>query len=214
MVVAQENSAFQVTSLSVEEREGPRLSTYPWPHLLLDDFLPEAELATGLEEIATDEYQFDIESRGTGRIEFSILKSKALWQAIYSRRLVDMLSEAFGVRVHLNKDNLIQLRRMNGETPEFPIHTDYTSNEDTIASFLYISSGWSPNCGGRLRLYEANDVSAPSIAIEPKRNRFIAFETKPAYWHSVERVYGWARFSILALWNIEGGIQTQRSEPP
>ena len=194
-------------SFTLGERARGRLTTYPWPYLLIDDFLPEAELAAGLEEIAAAEYEFGIESRGTGRIEFSLLKSEVLWRSIYSRRMVSLLSEAFGVRVRLNKHNMVQLRRMTDETPEFPLHSDYTSTEDTIASFLYLSSGWSPACGGRLRLYEANDVTAPSIAIEPIRNRFIAFQTRPAYWHSVERVHGWDRFSILALWNIEGETQ-------
>ena len=108
--------------------------------------------------------------------------------------------------MRLNKHNLIQLRRMTDETPEFPLHNDYTSNEDTIASFLYLSSGWSYACGGRLRLYESDDVSAPSIAIEPIQNRLVAFQTKPAHWHSVERVHHWDRLSILALWNIDGGM--------
>jgi hypothetical protein len=194
-------------SLILENCHRGRLSTYPWPHLLLDNFLPEAELTAGLEEIAAAEYEFGIEARGIGQIEFSLLKSEILWRSIYSRRTVNLLSEAFRARVRLNKHNMVQLRRMTDETPEFPLHSDYTSSEDTIASFLYISSGWAPACGGRLRLYEANDSSAPSIPIEPVRNRFIAFKTKPCHWHSVERVHGWDRFSILALWNIEGEIQ-------
>jgi hypothetical protein len=45
---------------------------------------------------------------------------------------------------------------------------------------------------------------APSFAIEPIQNRFVAFQTKPAHWRSVERVRGWDRYSILALWNVEG----------
>lgn len=196
----------RVTSLSFEELGRKNLATYPWPHLLLDNFLPEVELAEGLEEIASAEYEFGVESRGSGRIEFSLLRSKILWRSIYSPMLVNLISETFGVRVRLNKHNMLQLRRMTDETPEFPLHSDYTSTEDTIAAFLYLSEGWSPTCGGRLRLYEANDVSAGSIEIEPIRNRFIAFQTKPDHWHSVERVHNWDRFSILSLWNIEDEI--------
>ena len=32
---------------------------------------------------------------------------------------------------------------MNEGTPEFPVHNDFTSNQDSIASFLYLSPGWS-----------------------------------------------------------------------
>jgi hypothetical protein len=175
----------------------------PWPHFLLDGFLPEAELTASLEEIASENYEFGIDQRGLGRIEFSVLKSEAFWRAIYSRRIVDLLSGAFGVRVRLNRDNLLQLRRMNDETPAFPVHSDLTSDQDTIVSFLYLSEGWTPARGGRLCLHAANDASAVGAAIEPVRNRFIAFQTKAEHWHSVERVYGWERLSILAVWNIE-----------
>jgi hypothetical protein len=187
-----------VTAVEVET-----LRADPWPHLVLDDFLSEAGLFASLEEIASENYEFGIEQRGLGRIEFSVLKSETLWRAIYSRRIVDLLTRAFGVRVRLNKHNMLQLRRMNDETPDFPVHSDFRSSEDTIASFLYLSEGWTPARGGRLRLHTANDASAVGAAIEPIRNRFIAFQTKAEHWHSVERVHGWERLSILSLWNIE-----------
>ena len=130
------------------------LESRPWHHLLLDDFLPEQELTQGLAEISADTYEFGIEDRGTGRIEFSLLKSKTLWRAIYSPRTLSLLSAAFDVEVSLNKHNMLQLRRMNEQTPEFRRHNDFTSSGETIASFLYISRGWVPERGGRLHLYD------------------------------------------------------------
>ncbi|HGL6720493.1 2OG-Fe(II) oxygenase [Burkholderia contaminans] len=165
--------------------------------------MSDPELSTGRDEIFAVEYDFEIESRGAGQIEFSLLKSHALWKSVYCSRVVNLLSDAFGVKVRLNKDNLLQLRRMNCDTPEFPLHNDYSANEDTIASFIYISAGWHPGCGGRLFLFENNDISAQSVPIEPIQNRFIAFETKNCHWHSVERVHNWERYSILALWDID-----------
>jgi hypothetical protein len=179
------------------------LVAYPWPHLIVDNFLSEDILTQCLSEIRRDTYDFDIESRGTGRIEYSLLKSEALWRAIYSKETVALLSLAFGVQVKLNRDNMLQLRRMNEETPEFPIHNDFTSSQDSIASFLYLSAGWSPNRGGRLHLFGSEADQAPSASIEPLQNRFVAFQTKPSYWHSVERVNDWERLSALALWNVE-----------
>ncbi len=175
---------------------------------MLDGFLPKAVLAAGLEEIASADHRFEIEPRGTGRIEFSLLQSKTLWRAIYARRIVDLLSAAFGVPVRLNKDNWLQLRRMNDETPDFPLHSDHTGEADTIAAFLYLSPGWSPDRGGRLRLHEVEDQPAPSLCIEPVQNRFVAFQTKADHWHSVERTYGWDRLSLLALWDIAGPTST------
>jgi hypothetical protein len=187
---------------SEQEREVAELAGYPWPHLILDNFLTGDVLAQCLSEIRAVTYSFEIEPRGTGRIEFSLLRSETLWRAIYSKRTVSLLSSAFGVRVKLNKHNMLQLRRMNDDTPEFPLHSDFTTNEDSIASFLYLSSGWSGKCGGRLRLFESDKDCAPCACIDPIENRFVAFQTKAAHWHSVERVYGWERLSVLALWDV------------
>jgi hypothetical protein len=175
----------------------------PWPHLVVDNFLASAVLTQSLFEISGDTYDFEIEKRGTGRIEFSLLKSETLWRAIYSKRTVSLLSSAFGIGVKLNKHNWVQLRRMNDDTPEFPLHNDFTSKEDTIASFLYLSSGWSSKCGGRLHLFESGEHGRPSSSIDPIENRFVAFRTKGSHWHSVERVHGWERLSVLALWDTD-----------
>ncbi|MGY3698959.1 hypothetical protein ACVIGA_009101 [Bradyrhizobium sp. USDA 3240] len=175
----------------------------PWPHLVLDDFLPPAVLEECLREVGSENYEFEIESRGSGRIEFSLLRSKAAWQAVYSKETITLLSLAFGVKVKLNRDNYVQLRRMNDATPEFPVHNDFASNEDTIASFLYLSPGWRSTSGGRLHLYKAESQSVPSLSIEPLCNRLVAFRTLPSNWHSVEKVRGWERRAILALWDVE-----------
>jgi hypothetical protein len=180
-----------------------RFIAYPWPHLIVDNFLARSVLAKSLAEINPDTHSFDIEKRGSGRIEYSLLKSKTLWTAIYSRRTINLLSAAFEGSVTLNRDNWIQLRRMNADTHEFPLHHDFVSDERSIASFLYLSGGWVPEYGGRLHLFIDEDDSTPSTSISPLRNRFVAFQTKACHWHSVERVYEWERLSALALWNFD-----------
>jgi hypothetical protein len=188
---------------SKQEGRTAKLVAHPWPHLILDNFLTQRVLSRSLLEIRSDTYDYELESRGTGRIEFSLLRSKTLWRAIYARRTIRLLSSAFGVGVKLNRENWVQLRRMNADTPEFPLHSDFTSNQDSIASFLYLSSGWDNSCGGRLRLFSSDKDCSPSASIDPIQNRFIAFRTKSCHWHSVEKVFGWERISALALWNVE-----------
>jgi 2OG-Fe(II) oxygenase superfamily len=180
-----------------------RLKTIPWPHLIVDNFLPDKILVQSIAEIKAENYDYGIESRGTGRIEFSLLKSKTLWRAIYSKETVAFLSEAFTEKLRLNNHNYIQLRRMNDDTPDFPIHNDYTSDEDTIVSFLYISPGWTSSSGGRLHLFESRDQLAPAVSIEPLQNRLVAFRTNASHWHAVQRVSGWERLSVLALWDVD-----------
>jgi len=191
------------TPQMTEELQSAKLIAYPWPHLVVENFLPRSVLATCLAEIASETYSFDIEARGSGRIEYSLLKSKTLWTAIYSRETVDFLTAAFEAPVKLNRDNWVQLRRMNVDTPEFPLHNDFVSAQDSIASFLYLSNDWTQECGGRLNLFKAETDVEPSTSIAPLQNRFVAFQTKACHWHSVERVYGWERISALALWNAD-----------
>src|SRR5216684_3373544 len=181
-----------------DELQAASLIAYPWPHLIVDNFLARSVLAKSLSEINSDTYSFDIEKRANGRIEYSLVMSKTLWTAIYARRTIQLLSAAFEGPVTLSRDNWIQLRRMNADTPEFPLHNDFVPTEVSIASFLYLSSGWVQEYGGRLHLFRSEDDSAPSTSIAPLQNRFVAFQTKASHWHSVERVYGWERLSALA----------------
>jgi hypothetical protein len=175
----------------------------PWQHLVADDFLPAEVLDQSVKEVAAESYEFGIEYRGAGRIEFSLLRSETLWRAVYSKRTVALLKQAFGVQAALNKQNMLQLRRMNDDTPDFPTHHDHVEGGHTIVSFLYLSPGWSGKCGGRFNLFEANDQETPSSSIEPIQNRFLAFRASPSHWHSVDGVRGWERLSVLALWDIE-----------
>ena len=191
------------TPRSSNASQAARFIEYPWPHLIVDNFLARSVLAKSLTEINSDTYSFDIEKRGSGRIEYSLLKSKTLWTALYSRRMIHLLSAAFEVPVTLSRSNWIQLRRMNADTPEFPLHHDFVSTEDSIASFLYLSSGWVQEYGGRLHLFTSEHDSTPSTSLAPLQNRFVAFRTKACHWHSVERVCGWERLSVLALWNVD-----------
>ena len=127
----------------------------PWQHLVADNFLPPDVLERSLQEVATESYEYGIEYRGSGRIEFSLLRSETLWRAVYSTSTVALLKQAFAVDAVLNKQNMLQLRRMNDDTPDFPTHHDHVEGGNTIASFLYLSPGWSAGRGGRFNLYEA-----------------------------------------------------------
>ncbi len=61
-----------IASLPLEQSpldQGQRvgeLVAYPWPHLIIDDFLPSDVLAQALAEIDADTYHFDIEQVGRG----------------------------------------------------------------------------------------------------------------------------------------------------
>jgi len=178
------------------------LLTAPWTHLIVDDFLADDVLANGVRDISDGVYQFDIEARGSGRIEYALLQSATLWRALYSKEMIVLLWEAFGVRPQLNKGNMLQLRRMNAATPAFPTHSDYVAGEETIAAFLYLSHGWDLARGGRLCLHATEAAARPAAFVEPLRNRLVAFRTRREHWHSVERVVGWERLSVLSMWDL------------
>jgi len=177
------------------------LNLVPWPYLIVDNFLERSVLEDCLNEIKNT-YSFDVEKRGQSQIEYSLLKSTTLWNALYSRHTIYLLTAAFGAPVALSRDNWIQLRRMNSDSPEFPLHHDFVTAEDSVVSFLYLSAGWAPDCGGRLHLYKTVDDEVPVLSVAPIQNRLVAFQTKACHWHAVERVFGWERVSALALWNV------------
>ena len=81
----------------------------PRQHLVADDFLPADVLERSLKEVAAESYEYGIEYRGSGRIEFSLLRSETLWRAVYSKSTVALLKQAFGVETVLNKQNMLQL---------------------------------------------------------------------------------------------------------
>lgn len=98
-------------SSAVRPKDKPlsaKLISCPWPHLIVDNFLPESVLAKSIAEINSDPHSFDFGKRGSGRIEYSLLKSKTLWTALYSRKTINLLSAAFEVQVTLSRENWIQ----------------------------------------------------------------------------------------------------------
>lgn len=187
--------------LADDEVPSATLSVTPWPHLIVDNFLDNITLDKSLHEII-ETYSFEIEKRGSGQIEYSILKSPTLWRALYSKRTIGLLSAAFGNNFALSRDNWIQVRRMNADSPEFPVHHDFVSTEDSVVSFLYLSAGWAPDYGGQLQLFKNLDDEFPASSVAPIQNRFVVFQTKSFHWHAVEKVFGWERLNALALWDV------------
>jgi hypothetical protein len=179
-----------------------KLVSCPWPHLIVDNFLPESVLARSIAEINSDPHSFDLGKRGSGRIEYSLLRSKTLWTALYSRKTINLLSAAFEVQVALSRENWIQLRQMNSDTPAFPLHNDFVPPEDSIVSLLYLNSGWKMEFGGRLHLFTSEDENTLASSVAPLQNRFVAFRTLENHWHSIEKVCGWERLSALAMWDV------------
>ena len=182
------------------------LNIKPWPHLVLDNFLDEEIINSAINEIAEYDYKFDIDYRGKGRIEYSLLRSELLWRAMYSSKMISILSKAFKLNIKLNKDNLIQLRRMDSCTPAFPVHNDHILGMDSLVAFLYLSKDWNPDCGGHLLLHKSNKKTEVNFKIAPIFNRLVVFQTKSTFWHSVEKVNNWSRLSALAVWDIKNNI--------
>lgn len=178
------------------------ITNVPWPNLVLDNFIEEDALDLIVYQVLSKNYEYDIDYRGKGRIEFSLLHSEALWKTIYSAEMISILSEAFGYNLKFNKTNLLQMRRMSGDTPSFPLHNDYIEGLDTIVVFLYLSSNWKIEYGGRLFLHDSIFNSEIIKTINPISNRLVAFRTMPEYWHSVEKVVDWERLSVLSVWDI------------
>ena len=178
-----------------------QLCYFPWPHVIIDDFLSAQSLSKSISELNAHDCEYEIDYRGDGRIEYALMESETIWKEIYSVKTISKLSSLFNCKLKLNKSNLIQVRRMSTSTPAFPKHNDFIPENSTIVCFLYLSPSWNSRKGGRLLLYKSLNDREVYKRIDPIQNRLVAFETSASHWHSVEKVYNWERISALALWD-------------
>ncbi|OYW45300.1 MAG: hypothetical protein B7Z08_10625 [Sphingomonadales bacterium 32-68-7] len=174
----------------------------PWRAIIVDRFLPEDILTEAFDHIIDTEYEYNIDYRGNGRIEFDVLRMHALWRLLYSKEMSAFISAIYLRRAKLNQENLIQIRRMTEDTPEFPVHNDYILGKDSVISFLYLSPSWSPERRGRLVMHENPQGTGEISFIDPIQNRLVLFQNCRKNWHSVERVTDWTRYAILSVWDL------------
>ncbi|MGU3793994.1 2OG-Fe(II) oxygenase [Vibrio diabolicus] len=191
-------------SMDINQTRKAVIHQIPWQHIIIDNFIEPVDFIKAQKELFSSELSFYINADDIYKVQYSLLKYLPLAKLFYSFEFRELLSKIAQVDLSLNESNMVQLRLADNSTPSFPRHTDKTDKGRSLVVIFYISSNWKPKNGGRLLLHTSRYSSRKkSISIEPKKNRLVAFFSDENNWHSIEKVNGWDRYSIMSEWMCE-----------
>lgn len=176
------------------ERRASFATAEPFPHVVVDDFLPD-ELTVRLEaDFPAPAQQWQQYSDELQR-KFALDDEEALPDSIRSvvqqfngQVFVEFLETLTGIRglipdPHLRGGGCHQI----GEGGVLKVHADFNRHAQLglnrrLNAILYLNSDWRDEYGGHLELWDANMTRA-AARIAPVRNRLVVFATTSTSFH-------------------------------
>jgi len=161
----------------------------PYPHFVLKNFFIEKKFSKLRRAILNEKFE------KIDRDLFSLSHTMDL--ALSSNQIINK----FYSRVS-SKEFIFMMRRLTGENLSEKIdmqahimkNGDYLLFHDDelegrkIAYVIYLSQGFRPKDGGRLKLYDAKNPLKPVKSIVPLLNSFVCFKVSKKSLHAVEEV--------------------------
>lgn len=204
---------------------------YPFPHCVVDDFLP-ADVANQIAE-EFPKPSSDVWFRYDNEIEKKLTCND--WgkfpPSIYStfQAYVEPSPFLIYLRNSVNNDELIADYGLHGggmhchpNGGKLNPHLDYAIHPKTLQQrkvnlIYYVTPGWQESWGGHLGLWENDNGQPGRLATEilPKFNRAVLFDTTNA-WHGLSREVkcpeGMSRNSLAIYYTIppEEGVEDRR----
>ena len=175
----------------------------PFPHLVLDDFVPAAALPALmaiLEDEPVERYEGDLFAFEASAPEPTTAELRELRSA-FAAKLAPPLSRITGKPVHRADMRAYAYRVGHYLLP----HSDHRDGLDRVLAFAYYLPSPDPPDGGELELFhcpvERGEIVATESArlIEPRPNRLVVFDVSDVSLHQVREVLGGLRIS-LAGW--------------
>lgn len=178
------------------------LSTYPFPHLIIDNFL-SINIATeirkeilNINEEEWDRYENPFKKKYTlrNKYNFPILLDK-LFDDFQSPKFVQQLSNLFGHKLLLDPTRNFWGVHKYKTGDKLDIHVDAglhpSTKQKKILTFgLYLSNNWSEDYGGELELWKGENSSGENphiselcLKVSPIFNRMIIFLCDDFSWH-------------------------------
>lgn len=168
----------------------------PFPHLVIDDFLPEAALDAVLDEFPTAEsefwYKFDDQFQkklGSPAEVFMPSSARTLTAELNSGYFLDFLGVLTGIQgllpdTRLTGGGLHQIKTGG----KLGIHVDFNIDPKTrlhrrLNLLLYLNRDWDPAWGGALELRDCRNNMALGREIMPVYNRCVIFGTTETSFH-------------------------------
>lgn len=176
---------------------------HPWPHIVIDNFLPLSELRRIQKDLLAGDHTFKVLPDDPEEIQFTALPDLPLTRHLLSKEVLQLLETLSGESLRIYQKGAVQLRRMTPHSPEFPPHVDFIDAK-ALVMLLYLSPGWNKSCGGELVL-QKNETFDPCTDqyLAPLENRMVLFFNDTQHWHAVRKVHDWNRFLVMAEWIVQ-----------
>lgn len=169
----------------------------PWPCLIVDDFLAPGFFETEMTNLRIGEYQ-RVANDPYG-VEFQALGSIGLARFFMGAEFREFVSVKTAQTWVFDPTSWIQLRRTTPASVPLPPHTDQLPGRQAVALF-YLNLRWTPADGGELVLMDGE--CGDELAVAPRANRLVFFESNDQTWHRVQPVRGGERLNVG--WEMKG----------
>jgi Rps23 Pro-64 3,4-dihydroxylase Tpa1-like proline 4-hydroxylase len=188
----------RLEALAPELRERFR-SAHPFPHVVIDDFLPRETAERVLAEFDQTREGWDLYHHyNENKLAVSTLDpmgpdTRELFEALQSRRFVDLVETLTGLDELISDPDLDGAGLHKIEPGGFlNVHTDFLAHTKNrtwsrqVNLLLYFNRGWQPEWNGDLELWDA-DVTRCEQSIAPLFNRCVLFHTAEKSYHGHPR---------------------------
>lgn len=179
--------------------------THPWDHYLIDDFLPQKKFVQFQKELCQIKKGYQKRANDEFDLNFMFLPNLELAKFFLDEKFKNYLEKMTQTKLQIYEKGLIQLRRMNGNSPAFKPHVDKPKGQRSVVCLYYISPNWQPQKGGELVLHRSKKCKwngRNSKIVAPIENRLVIFFTDETNWHSVRKIQNWQRYSIISEWIV------------
>ncbi|MGL4316271.1 MAG: 2OG-Fe(II) oxygenase [Pseudomonas sp.] len=214
-------------------KQGEYQNNSPFPHVVIDDFLPEKTIQLLLEQYPLDQdkkewidstAQLDQVQTEKRHLRDILAMPKAYRELIWelgSSHFLDALAKMSGIR-RLIPDPELQGAGIHQVSRGgfLKIHADFSTHRKfdlarRLNFLLYLNPDWQESWGGHLELWD-KDMQGPPVRILPKLNRCVIFTTTANSYHGhpspLECPPGIYRKSV-ALYYFTNGRPEGEAEP-
>lgn len=178
---------------------------YPWTHWQIDNFLPKAIFEKTQKSLCFPQGEFRKRPDDEADINYMFVPDLELAKFFLDDDFKKFLEALTGEQLSIHENSLVQLRKMDANSPSFPIHID-SQDERSLVCLLYVSPEWQSGFGGELCLFTEEQPSPhcpPKKTIAPIANRMVLFFSDDTHWHGVNKVSNWIRYSVISEWICE-----------
>lgn len=217
----------RLNRLVAELRDGFR-SAGPYPHVVIDDFLPvevAEELAQEFEQIGEESWKhyhhYNERKLAITDLDLMPPATQRVVGDLQSQPAVDLMTELSGLDGLISDPSLegagmhlVQRGGFLNVHTDFLAHTKYRNWSRHINLLLYLNKDWQEEWNGNLELWN-DDLSECIQSIPPLFNRCVIFETLEKSYHGhpekLSCPHGVSRKSLLLYYYRDEGKELELS---